>query len=68
MGTVSAQSQHPALPTLGKNDTIKTYLTVLDGEMVPWIVTPEVIIRASRIFKTDADRRAFNLLRYNVVY
>jgi len=67
MGTVRAQSQHPALPVLGKNDTIKTYVTLLDNEMVPWIVAPEVVIRASRIFKTDADRRAFNLLRYNVV-
>ncbi|MBC7401475.1 MAG: DUF4294 domain-containing protein [Mucilaginibacter sp.] len=66
MGTLKAQEQRPALPTLGKNDTIKTYVTLLDGEMVPWIVTPEVIIRDSRIFKTDADRKAFNLLRYNV--
>jgi hypothetical protein len=66
LGTVNAQSQRPALPTLGKNDTIKTYVTALDGEMIPWIVTPDVVIRASRIFKTEADRRAFNLLRYNV--
>ncbi|MGF7079993.1 DUF4294 domain-containing protein [Mucilaginibacter sp. UYCu711] len=66
MGTLKAQEQRPALPVLSKNDTIKTYVTLLDGEMVPWIVTPEVIIRDSRIFKTEADRRAFNLLRYNV--
>ncbi len=66
MGVLKAQEKRPALPVLGKNDTIKTYVTLLDGEMVPWIVTPEVIIRDSRIFKTEADRRAFNLLRYNV--
>jgi hypothetical protein len=66
LGTVSAQEQRPALPTLGKNDTIKTYLTVLDGEMVPWIVVPDVIITATRIFKSEADRRAFNMLKYNV--
>jgi hypothetical protein len=66
MGTVSAQSQQPAFPTLGKNDTIKTYVTLLDGEMVPWIVTPDVIIYATRIFKSEADRRAFNMLKYNV--
>ncbi|WP_214071642.1 DUF4294 domain-containing protein [Mucilaginibacter sp. dw_454] len=65
VGTVCAQSR-PPLPVTGKNDTIKTYVTILDGEMVPWVVVPEVIIRASRIFKTDADRRAYNLLRYNV--
>jgi hypothetical protein len=66
MGTVTAQTQSPALPKVGKNDTIKTYLTVLDGEMVPWIVTEEIVIRDSRIFKSEADRRAFNVLRYNV--
>lgn len=66
VGKVKAQSEHPPLPTIGKNDTIKTYITLLDGEMVPWVVTHDVVIRASRIFKTEADRRAFNLLRYNV--
>jgi hypothetical protein len=66
MGKVNAQSDHPPLPVTGKNDTIKTYLTLLNGEMVPWIVTNDVNIHASRIFKTDADRKAFNLLRYNV--
>jgi hypothetical protein len=65
-GKVNAQSGRPPLPVLGKNDTIKTYVTLLDGEMVPWVVTNEVVIRAGRIFKTDADRKAFNLLRYNV--
>ncbi|MDB5002421.1 MAG: hypothetical protein JWQ34_646 [Mucilaginibacter sp.] len=66
VGTVKAQEQRPALPITGKNDTIKTYVTLLDGVMVPWVVVPDVTIRASRIFKTEADRRAFNLLRYNV--
>lgn len=66
MGTLKAQTQPPAYPKLGKNDTIKTYGTILDGEMVPWIITEDVVIRDSRIFKTEADRKAFNLLRYNV--
>jgi hypothetical protein len=65
MGTVKPRS-NALFYLYGKNDTIKTYVTLLDGEMVPWIVVPEVIIRDTRIFKTDADRRAFNLLRYNV--
>jgi hypothetical protein len=67
MGTLKAQTAPPALPHTGKNDTIKTYLTVLDGEMVPWIVTPDILIRDSRIFKTEADRKAFYMLRYNVL-
>ena len=61
-----SQSQPPALPRVGKNDTIKTYLTQLNGEMVPWIVTEEVKIVDTRIFKSEADRKAYNLLRYNV--
>lgn len=65
-GTVKAQIQLPATPKTGKNDTIKTYLTVLDGEMVPWIVTPDIVIRDSRIFKTIADKKAYDMLRYNV--
>jgi hypothetical protein len=66
MGTVNAQTQTPAIPKAGKNDTIKTYLVVLNGETIPWIVTEEVVIRDTRIFKSEADRRAFLLLRYNV--
>ncbi|MDB5029576.1 MAG: hypothetical protein JWP71_297 [Mucilaginibacter sp.] len=66
MGALKAQAQTPTFPKTGKNDTIKTYVTVLDGEMVPWIVTEDVNIVDSRIFKSEADRKAFNLLRYNV--
>jgi hypothetical protein len=66
LSTASAQTDRPALPKLGKNDTINTYLTLLDGEMVPWIVMPDVVITATRIFKSEADRRAFNMLKYNV--
>jgi hypothetical protein len=66
MGSVIAQTQPPAHPILGKNDTIKTYLTVLDGVLVPWIVTQEITVRDTRIFKSDDDRKAYNLLRYNV--
>jgi hypothetical protein len=67
MDTVKAQEQRPAFPTLSKNDTIKTYVTLVDGAMIPWIVIPEVVIRDTRIFKTDADRRAYSLLKYNVM-
>ena len=51
---------------LGKNDTIKTYLTNIDGELVPMIVTPEIKIVDVRIFKSKADRDAYNRLRYNI--
>ncbi len=66
MGSVQAQTDKPAPVTLGKNDTIKTAMTDLDGELVPWIVTPEVKIVDTRIFASDADRMAYNRLRYNV--
>ncbi|MDB5009924.1 MAG: hypothetical protein JWQ06_713 [Mucilaginibacter sp.] len=64
-GTLRAQTQ-PTFPIQGKNDTIKVYATNVDGEMIPWIVTEEVKIIDTRIFKSQADRDAYNRLRYNV--
>ena len=66
MGAVEAQTPTPAPTKLGKNDTIRTYMTVLDGEYVPWIVTEQVNIRDVRVFKSQADRDAYNRLVYNV--
>ncbi|QNK61989.1 DUF4294 domain-containing protein [Pedobacter sp. PAMC26386] len=54
-------------PVKGKNDTIRVASTNEDGEMIPWIPLNEVVIYASRIFKSPADRAAFNRLRYNVL-
>ncbi|RFZ85622.1 DUF4294 domain-containing protein [Mucilaginibacter terrenus] len=68
LGILKAQDEKPAAPViLGKNDTIKTYMTKLDGELVPWIVTPEVRIVDTRIFASAADRAKFYRLRYNVM-
>jgi uncharacterized protein DUF4294 len=55
------------LPVLGKNDTIRVAGTNVDGEMIPWIALHEVTIYANRIFKSPAERTAFNRLRYNVM-
>lgn len=55
------------MPVLGKNDTIRVAGTNVDGEMIPWIPLHEVVIYGTRIFKTPADRVAFNRLRYNVM-
>lgn len=54
-------------PVRGKNDTIRVASTNEDGEMIPWIPLNEVVIYGTRIFKTPADRAAFNRLRYNVL-
>ena len=51
----------------GKNDTITVALTKVDDEMIPWLPAPEVIITATRIFKTPEERMRFNRLRYNVL-
>ena len=67
LGTVKAQTQKPAPVILGKNDTIKTYLTIDSGKLVPWIVTPDVVIADIRIFKSKADYDKYRLLRYNVL-
>lgn len=55
------------MPVLGKNDTIRVASTNDNGEMIPWIPLNEVEIFAMRIFKSPADRAAFNRLRYNVM-
>jgi len=55
------------MPVLGKNDTIRVASTNDMGEMIPWIPLNEVVIYGYRIFKTPADRAAFNRLRYNVM-
>ncbi|MBB5395557.1 DUF4294 domain-containing protein [Mucilaginibacter sp. AK015] len=67
-GGLKAQDEQPAPPViLGKNDTIKVYMTKLDGEMVPWIVEPEVRIVDTRIFASEQDRLNYRRLRYNVI-
>ncbi|HYK76261.1 MAG TPA: DUF4294 domain-containing protein [Daejeonella sp.] len=51
----------------GKNDTIRVAVTNLDDELIPWIPLQDVVITATRIFKTPEDRAKFNRLRYNVL-
>jgi hypothetical protein len=63
---VRAQGNIPPQPKLGKNDTIKAYETVLDGELVPMVVMEEVKITDVRIFKSEADREAYRRLKYNI--
>jgi len=65
VGRVLSQSL-PLHPKLGKNDTISTYLTNNDGELIPWVVLPEVPINGVRIFKSDDERKAYLRLKYNV--
>ncbi|MDF2433529.1 MAG: hypothetical protein JWP44_3160 [Mucilaginibacter sp.] len=67
IGAVKAQTQKPAPLILGKNDTIKTYLTVDSGKLIPWIVLNEVRINDFRIFKSQADLDNYRRLRYNVL-
>jgi hypothetical protein len=66
VGIANAQEQQSHQQTLGKNDTIRTYLINVDGELMPMIVAPEVKIVDVRIFKSKADRDAYNRLRYNI--
>jgi hypothetical protein len=55
------------MPVMGKNDTIRVASTNENGEMIPWIPLDEVVIYGYRIFKSPADRVAYNRLRYNVM-
>jgi len=47
--------------------SINVPTTLLDGERVPWILLNEVNIYGRRTFKSEADRKAYNRLRYNVL-
>jgi Domain of unknown function (DUF4294) len=67
MGSAMAQTEKPAPLILGKNDTIKTYLTVDSGKLMPWIVIPDIKITDTRIFKSQEDLDNYRRLRYNVL-
>lgn len=51
------------------NRTGPTYLptTIVDGEAMPWVLLPEVVVTGYRIFKTPEDRARYNRLKYNVL-
>ena len=67
LGVAHAQEFKPLPVQHGKNDTIRTLFTIVDGVRMPWIIGEEVNIVDSRIFKSDRERQAFNRLRYNVL-
>jgi hypothetical protein len=67
LGVANAQIMQLPHPKLGKNDTIRVALTPLDGELVPWLLIPEVQIYDYRVFKDAKARTDFNILRYNVL-
>ena len=60
-------TQSPISNTKSKNDTIRVAVTTIDGELIPWIPLPEVVIADTRIFKSSHDRAKFERLRYNVL-
>lgn len=62
-----AQATAPKMPVTGKMDTIKVALTDLDGEMVPWVLIPDVIVNGVRIYQSPEERMKFLRLRYNVL-
>ena len=67
LGVANAQEFQPLPVQHGKNDTIRTLVTVFEGVQMPWIIGEEVNIVDTRIFKSERDRQAFNRLRYNVL-
>ncbi|HEX7366671.1 MAG TPA: DUF4294 domain-containing protein [Pelobium sp.] len=51
----------------GTNDTIRVSAMNVDGEMMPWIVLNEVVVRDYRRFASKEDYDRFRRLRYNVI-
>ncbi|MCD8741632.1 MULTISPECIES: DUF4294 domain-containing protein [Mucilaginibacter] len=66
LASAQADSAKPQM-VIGKNDTIKTYLTEKDGQLIPWIVLADVKIVDTRIFASEEDRLKYKRLRYNVM-
>ncbi len=63
-----ARSQEKYDPYVkGKNDTIKVALTNIDGELLPWLSLPDVVVIDARIYKSPEDRAKFFRLKYNVL-
>ncbi|WP_421938760.1 DUF4294 domain-containing protein [Pedobacter sp.] len=57
----------PVFPPKGQNDTIRVASTNDNGVMIPWMQLQDVTINAARLFKSPAERAAYNRLRYNVL-
>ena len=54
-------------PPKGVNDTIRVAMTLHDGVFIPWIALYDTPVWATRIFKSDEDRKKYNRLKYNVL-
>ncbi|OCX51347.1 hypothetical protein BEL04_15055 [Mucilaginibacter sp. PPCGB 2223] len=67
LGLANAQTLTPQRPKLGKNDTIRVGMTIVDGEYIPWLPLQDVLIYDTRIFKDAKARADYNMLRYNVL-
>jgi hypothetical protein len=50
-----------------KNDTLKVAAINVNGEILPWVVVNEVVVYATRTFKTPEDFAKYRRLRYNVL-
>ncbi len=51
----------------GTNDTIQVSAINMDGEMVPWIVLNEVVVKDYRRFSSKEAYDKYRRLRYNVI-
>lgn len=67
MGIIKAQQPKLPLPVLGKNDTIKEALTVLDGAYAPWVLARDAEIKDTRDFASPGARTNYYRLKYNVL-
>lgn len=51
----------------GKNDTLRVAVTLVDGELIPWLPMNEVNIYGKRVWASAEQRNAYYRLRYNVL-
>lgn len=66
LGSFACKAQEPYYKS-NKNDTLKIAAINVNGIIMPWVVVNEVLVYATRTFKTPEDFARYRRLRYNVL-
>ncbi|MGK6351348.1 DUF4294 domain-containing protein [Parapedobacter sp. DT-150] len=67
VGEVSAQDTLPNVAQAQQPQGRLVPTTVVGGELLPWMVIPEVTVTRKRVFRSPEDKARYLRLRYNVM-
>lgn len=66
-GAVDSMGQSATPEKVSPNDRVLLLATVVDGERMPWVLIPEVVIARRQVFSSPEARARYQRLRHNVV-